>query len=82
MTPEQLAMRARLASHTSWSLTEDRPARTAPARRASPTSLAYWDARHPDDPAAAVSAHKAYMTGLALKSSLARARRAKGGTRA
>lgn len=75
MTPEQLSMRARLASHTSWAQTEDRSARTAKARGASPVSRAYWDARHPDDPAAAESAHKAYMTRLALRSSQARAAR-------
>lgn len=75
MTPEQRGLRSRMASHTSWANTEDRAARTAPARGASPVSRAYWDARHPDDPAAAESAHKAYMTRLALRSSLARARR-------
>lgn len=75
MTPEQRAMRARLASHTSWAGTEDRPARTKKARGASPASRAYWDAKHPDDPAAAESAHKAHMTRLALLSSQARAAR-------
>lgn len=81
MTPGQRALRARLASHTSWAQTEDRTERTEAARRASPVSLAYWEQRHAD-PDAAKSAHRAYMTSLALKSSLARARRAKGGPRA
>ncbi|MGC0418333.1 hypothetical protein [Embleya sp. AB8] len=34
MTPAQRSMRARLASHTSWSNTADRRARTEPATRA------------------------------------------------
>lgn len=75
MTPEQRSLRARLASHCSWAGTEDRSARTAPARRKSPVSRAYWDEQYPNDPQAAESAHKAHMTRLALRSSQARARR-------
>ena len=79
MTPEQRALRARLASHSSWANTGDRAARTAPARRRSPVSRAYWDDQYPNNPQAAEAAHRAYMTRLALRSSLVRARRASGG---
>ncbi|MFT7872956.1 MULTISPECIES: WhiB family transcriptional regulator [Amycolatopsis] len=34
LTPAQRSIRARIAAHTSWSRTEDRAERTAPARRA------------------------------------------------
>lgn len=34
LTPEQRALRARLAAHESWARTDDRAARTAPARQA------------------------------------------------
>ncbi|WP_410614861.1 WhiB family transcriptional regulator [Amycolatopsis sp. lyj-109] len=36
LTPAQRSIRARIAAHTSWSRTEDRTERTAPARRAAP----------------------------------------------
>lgn len=34
LTPEQRTLRARAAVHASWANTEDRTARTAPARKA------------------------------------------------
>jgi hypothetical protein len=34
LTPAQRTMRARIAAHVSWSRTNDRAARTAPARKA------------------------------------------------
>lgn len=82
LTPAQRTMRARVASHTSWSQTADRAARTAPARRNSPNCLDYHlDRVDPaiTDPdarlAMAKSAHSARMSSLALASSRARAAR-------
>lgn len=84
LTPEQRALRARLAAHTSWANTSDRAARTAPARRA---SLERFGAQVDPDgvlPAGerarrAESARRAYFTSLALRSSRARARTATAG---
>lgn len=80
MTPEQRALRARLAAHASWANTADRTARTSSARKAFHDR---WEKQvDPDgtlDPAErakrAASAKSAYYARLALKSS--RARRAR-----
>lgn len=81
LTPEQRKLRAKIASNTSWSNTEDRSARTAPARRA--MDKKFEEQVDPDgllDPAErakrAESARKAYYQGLALKSAKARRERA------
>jgi hypothetical protein len=86
VTPEQRAMRARLAAHTRWSREDphDPNGAMARARAKSPQSLAYWARQvDPDNTLPeterqrrAEHARKAYMTGLALKSSRARARKA------
>lgn len=82
LTPSERSLRASVASHTSWSQTEDRTARTAKGR-------AKFDERFLDevDPSRvlpeaqrqrrAESARKAYFARLALKS--AQSRRAKAG---
>jgi hypothetical protein len=85
MTPEQRALRARMASHTFWADTPDpadRRKHTARARRNSPVSFEYHLARVPEDITdpqarrkAAESAHKAYMTKLAYASQMARAKK-------
>lgn len=79
MTPEQRALRARLAAHRSWAQTVDPSARTAAARRAFDKRFENEvDPDHvlPDDERArrAEHARKAYFTSLALKSSGARRR--------
>lgn len=82
MTPEQRQLRARAASLASWAQTADREGRTAAARKA---ALDRFESQvDPDgvmDPAtrakAADAARKAYFASLALKSSLARAKRKK-----
>lgn len=79
-TPNERALRARLAAHTSWANTPDRTARTAPARAG---LMARFEAEVDPDgtlpPAErarrAESARKAYYTRLALRP--AQARRAK-----
>lgn len=80
LTPAERSQRASIASHTSWSRTEDRTARTAGARRAS-------DARFeklvdpdgtlsPDERAKrAANARKAHYTRMAYLSARARKRR-------
>lgn len=86
MTPEQRRMSATAAVHASWAKTVDRTARTAPATAA---SMARFERQvDPDGVLSPVerakraeSARRAYFTGLALKSSLARAKRAKGKNR-
>jgi hypothetical protein len=85
LTPEQRALRARLASHTFWAGTPDpadRRKHTAKARANSPVTFEYHLARVPaeiTDPQArrkaAESAHKAHMAKLAYASSVARARK-------
>jgi len=81
LTPEQRSIRGRLAAQVRWS--EQDPVRgTAPARAASPSSLAWFEAKvDPDStlpPAErlrrAESARRAYFTRLALQSSKARRR--------
>ena len=81
MTPEQRAMRARIAAHTRWSQEADPQAATAPARRA---SLARFEREvdpegtlpHAERARRAEHALRAYMQKLALKSSQARRKRA------
>ena len=84
LTPEQRALRARVAAHTRWSQTEDPTAATAPARRA---FLDRFERQvDPDgrlDPQErtrrAEHARKAHMARLALRSARARAARREGG---
>ncbi|WP_020658350.1 hypothetical protein [Amycolatopsis benzoatilytica] len=79
-TPEQRQLAARIASHTSWALTEDRTARTAPGTRA---FLDRFEKQvDPDGVLApaerakrAESAKKAYFLGLAAKSAESRRKR-------
>ncbi|HEY1119933.1 MAG TPA: hypothetical protein VGE43_19615 [Acidimicrobiales bacterium] len=80
LTPEERALRARLASHTSWARTPDRAARTQAARDA---SFARFERQvDPDGQLApeerrrrAENARKAHMASMALKSAQARRRR-------
>jgi hypothetical protein len=82
LTPEQRVLRARMGAHAQAAQGKTN---TAPARRNSPQSLEYWGKQV--DPAGELSeaerakraehARRAYMTGLALKSSIARSRRVK-----
>ena len=69
---------AQIAAHTSWANTEDRSARTAPARRA--LEQKFLEQAH-GDPARAENLRRAYFQRLALKSAQAR-RRAKEATAA
>jgi hypothetical protein len=80
LTPSERVLRARLAAHTSWARTDDRSARTAPARKA---ALARFEEQV--DPEGQLSATerarraehamRAHMTRLALRSAQARRRR-------
>ena len=82
MTPEQRMMRARLAAHTRSSQEDPRDPNgaMARARARSPQSIDYWNAKvdpgrilpEAERTRRAEHARKAYMTGLALKSSRAR----------
>jgi hypothetical protein len=77
MTPTERALRARVAAHRSWQNTSDPAARTAPARAAMLERFAREVDPDGTLPAAerarrAESARNAYMTGLALKSAVAR----------
>lgn len=81
MNLTERSMRARLASHTSWARTEDRSARTAPARRAFDERFERQvDPGGVLDPAErarrAESARSAHFTRMALKSAQSRRRRA------
>lgn len=78
LTPEQRAMRSRLAAHVRWSKARDRSAELAKARQAfmsrfeqevDPNGEMTPEARA----LAAESARKAYYTRLAYKSALSRA---------
>lgn len=80
LSPEERAMRARLAVHTSWANTPDRTARTAPARDAAFARferLVDPDGILPADERRVRAEHlrKAEMTRLALKSAQARRKR-------
>lgn len=61
-----------LAAHTSWAKTQNRPARTAPARKKFEDSFL---AEADGDPQRAESLRKAYFARLALKSAQARRHR-------
>lgn len=82
LTPKQKSLRGRIAAHSSWAQTENRSARTAPARAA---LLDKFDKQVDPDgtllPAErakrAENARRAYFAGLAFKS--AKARRARSG---
>ncbi|BBX70090.1 hypothetical protein [Mycolicibacterium psychrotolerans] len=86
MTPNERRLRAQVAANASWAATEDRAARMAKVRRASPTELE-WHANKLDPdhelPDAeryrrAENARKAYYAGMALKAvTAARHRREK-----
>lgn len=85
LTPEQRKVRAQIASHTSWSRTDDRTARTAPGRRA--VIEKFEREADPDGrlgPAErrrrALHLQAAHMKRCALASSKARAARAAGNT--
>ncbi len=78
LTPAQRTLRAKIAAHHSWTNTPDRLARTAAARKAA------WDrfdkqvdpdgSLPPEERAQrARNARSAYFSGLALRSSQARA---------
>lgn len=64
-------LRGQIAANTSWANTEDRTARTAPARRA---LEARFLAEAGGDPKRAESLRRAYFQKLALKSAQARRR--------
>ena len=75
--PSERSLHASRAAHSSWARTVDRPARTEPARRA--FLQRFEDQVDPDrvlpEPERirrAEHARKAYFTGLALKSAVAR----------
>lgn len=77
LTPSEQSLRARMAAHASWAKTDDRSARTAPARKA---ALSRFE--HQVDPDGRLSpserarraehAMRAHMSGLALRSAQAR----------
>lgn len=77
LTPEQRSLRAQMGAHARWARTPDRVAATKPATDA---FLAKFERQvDPEgclDPATrrqlALSARRAHMTGLALRSSRAR----------
>ena len=66
------SLRSKLAAHESWAQTEDRSARTAPARRA---FEAKFLVEAGGDPKRAESLRKAYYARLAFRSAKARRRR-------
>lgn len=78
-TPRQLA--GRYGGLKSWANTPDRTARTAPARRSSPSSVEYWldrlgpafaDSTESQRLAAAEAAKRAHFANLSMKSAAAR----------
>lgn len=83
LTPSERVLRAQIAAHESWAHTEDRPARTAKARKA---MLDRFERQvdpnselSPDERARrAEHARKAYFARLAFKSAQARRRRGGG----
>jgi hypothetical protein len=81
LTPSERTLRARMAAYQSWAQTDDRAARTAPARKAAMDR--YEREVDPDgtlNPAErarrAEQAMRAHMTRMALKSAQARRKRA------
>lgn len=75
-SPQERSLQGQLAAHESWANTENRSARTAPARRA---LEAKFLAEAGGDPQRAESLRKAYYARLALKSVQARKARSAGG---
>lgn len=75
LTPAERSLRGKLAVQTSWANTENRPARTAKARRA---LEAKFLAEAGGDPKRAEHLRKAYYARLALKSAQSRRRRSGG----
>lgn len=71
-SPELLSLRGQIGAHQSWANTTDRPARTAPARKAFEDKFL---AEADGDPIRAESLRRAYFARLALKSAQARRRR-------
>lgn len=84
LTPSERTLCSQIGAHESWARTEDRSARTAPARKA---MLDKFERQVDPDgkltPAErakrAENARKAYFSRLALKSAQARRRRRAGG---
>jgi hypothetical protein len=85
MTPEQRALRARIAAHESWARTSDPSARTQPARdrfeqrflrQVDPTG----ELSEAERQRRAASARSAYFTRLAYRSAQARKRKAPAAT--
>jgi hypothetical protein len=82
VSPSEKSLQARVAVHESWANTPDPAARTAPARKASPGSIEYFERQvdpngvlsEPERRRRAEHKMKAYFQRLALAS--ARARRA------
>lgn len=74
-SPGQRTLRAKVAAHTSWANTKDRPARTAKARNALQNRFL---TEADGDPVRAESLRKAFYASLALKSATARRLRAAG----
>jgi hypothetical protein len=72
LTPTERSIRGAIGAEISWANTEDRPARTAPARKALDDKFL---AEAGGDPIRAQHFKKAYYKKLALKSALARRRR-------
>lgn len=77
-------IRAKIGAYASWANTEDRSARTAPARRAGPSNIDYWLKRvdaSVENPKRrrqmAESMKKEYYTRLAYKSAKARREKAR-----
>ncbi len=77
-TPQERQLSASIAAHESWAQTEDRAARTAPARAA---MLRKWLAEADGDPVRAEHLRRAHFQRLALKSVKARRRASEGGAR-
>lgn len=71
MTETERRLRASIAAHESWATTEDRAARTAPARRALDEKFLREAG---GDPQRAEHLRKAHFQRLALKSARARRR--------
>jgi hypothetical protein len=71
-TPAERRLRSQIGAHESWARTEDRSARTAPARKAA------WDRflkLADGDPQRAESLRKAHYMRMALKSAESRRRK-------
>jgi hypothetical protein len=72
LTPAERSLQGKLAVQTSWANTQDRPARTAPARQAFHNKFLKEAG---GDPERAEHLRKAFYARLALKSVQARRRR-------